>query len=93
MRREEEKSLLPFTKTIVYYFNTEETHRLADGASVAGALGAAIPDPVLGPSLSIAGAVLSTWARSAVRRNKCIGVRWNTIPLPGNVPIPFEYEP
>lgn len=90
MRREVETRLVG--KHITYYFTTEETNRLADGASIAGAIGGAIPDPVIGPAVMLTGKIVSVWAKSAVRRGKCMGITWR-IGLFYSGPMPFEYDP
>jgi hypothetical protein len=92
MRREVGEPGFLGKKRITYYFNTEETHLIADGATIATAIGAAIPDPYFGPSLAMAGAVMKVWAKSAIRRNKCLGLHLE----PGiahPTPVPFEYRP
>jgi hypothetical protein len=90
MRREVTTPLLGMN--ITYYFTAEETNRLADGASVASAIGGAVPDPVVGPMIALIGTIINVWAKSAVRRGKCIAIRMRVGVLTHG-PIPFEYTP
>lgn len=79
-----------FGASLLIKFNRDETLRLAEGADIVALVGTLIPDPVVAPTLGTASKACAIWARSAVRREKCLGIYLGRIAM---IPIPFEYRP
>lgn len=71
-------------------FDRQETERLAEGADIVALIGTLIPDPVLAPTIATSAKGCSIWAKSAIRRGKCLGIYLGRIAM---IPIPFEYRP
>jgi hypothetical protein len=106
--KEKQLPLLPSIK--VHYleirFDKADTLRIAEGADIAGLVGV-LPDPI-SIAIGVASRACAIWARSAVRRDKCLGImiaphyRARRFPVPIFFPfipfltpqlLPFEYRP
>jgi hypothetical protein len=59
------------------YFDRAETELIADGANIIGLAAPWIPDPTGTSQLVVAtgAGACSLWARSAVRRGRCLGLK------------------
>jgi hypothetical protein len=56
------------------YFDQAETQAIADGANIVGMIAVVIHVPIASHTISAVAKGSAFWARSAVRRGKCLGL-------------------
>ncbi|MEU1106545.1 hypothetical protein ABZ408_37145 [Streptomyces tibetensis] len=60
---------------------------LADVASAATVIAAAIPEPGVSKALALMAGLVTVLAKRAKRKNKALGVKWCSVPVGGLIPF------
>ncbi|MER6955015.1 hypothetical protein [Streptomyces sp. NPDC000618] len=75
------------------YFTKKETEDIADAASAATVISAAIPDVGVSKAVALMAGLVAILARRAKRKGKALGLTWVSFgPVPFGTPLPFFHD-